>query len=121
MPAGLSTSSSPPGDFSARAPSSRSVGGLVSSTRRGGVLLLDVREKRLDARRPGDRVVFLELDFRSDAQLQLAGDARAEVRSYAFQSLERSGFLGLAAEHAHVNPGVAQIGSDIRARDGDEA
>lgn len=102
------------------APSSRSVGGLVSSTRRGGVLPLDVSEERLDARRARDCVVFLELDLRSNAQPELARDARSQVRGDAFQSLERCGLLGIAAEHADVNPGMPQIRGDIRAGDRNE-
>src|SRR3990170_1040800 len=120
MPPGLSTSSRPPADFPVSAASSRSVGGLVSSTRRGGVLPLDVSEERLDARRARDCVVFLALDLRSDAQLQLARDTRPQVRCDALESLKRRRLLGITSEHAHINPGVAQIRGDISAGDGNE-
>jgi hypothetical protein len=45
---------------------------VVGTTTRRGILSFDVSEKRFDARGPGDGVVFLELDFGGDPQLELA-------------------------------------------------
>ena len=116
MPAGLSTSSSP--STSELSALERSV--VFSSPRYGSVLLLDIGEERLDSRGTRDGIVFLELNLGRDTQLKLARHARAEVRRHAVEAVEGSLLLGIASQDAHVNPGVAKIGADLRTSDGNE-
>ena len=87
---------------------------VFSSPRRGGVLLLHVREQRLDAGSAGDRVVLLELDLRSDAQAKLARDARTKMRGNAVETVEGCLLLGVATQYAHVDTRVPKIGTDFR-------
>jgi hypothetical protein len=82
---------------------------------------LDVREKRLDSRRARDGIVFLELNLWRDTKLELARDARAKVRGYAVEAVERRLLLGIAPQNAHVYTSVAEVGTDLRARHRHEA
>src|SRR5829696_4523965 len=76
-PAGLSTSSRPPAEDSARRPRIGVAG-----------LLLDLREQRLDARRAGDALVQLEDDVGGEPQAQGAADGAAELRGDGLQAVE---------------------------------
>jgi hypothetical protein len=118
MPAGLSTSSRP----STREPPTspeRSV--VLSSPRRSLVLSLDVGEQRLDAGRPRNGVIFLELDLWRHTESELARDPRPQVRRNAVESIEGSLLLSLASEHAYVNARVPEVGTDFSPRDRHEA
>ena len=112
----MSTSSSP----STCEPAAWERSVVFSSPRYGSVLLLDVGEERLDSRGPRDGVVFLELNLGRHAQLELARDARAEMRSHTVEAIEGSLLFGIASKNAHVYAGVAQIGADLRTGDRNE-
>src|ERR1700686_2354712 len=105
MPAGLSTSSSP---STRREASARERSVVFSSPRYGSVLFLDVGEERLNSRRTRDGIVFLELNFGRDTELELAGYARSEMQSHAVQPIKRGLFLGIASENAHVHASVPE-------------
>src|SRR3954464_11153054 len=117
IPAGLSTSSSP----STGAPDCAERSAFVASTSGRRVLLLDVGEERLDARRASDGVVLLELDLGCHAQLQLARDPRPQMRRDAVEAVEGRLLFRVATEHAHVDPGVTEVGCDLGARHCHEA
>src|SRR2546423_3821575 len=117
IPGGLSTSSSP--STTAEGSSLRSV--VFPATRCGGVLLLHIGQQRFDASGASDGVVFLELDFGSDAELQLLRDARPQERSDAVEAIESRLLLGIATEHADVDSSVPEIGTYFGAGNGDEA
>src|SRR5437762_903723 len=117
IPDGLSTSSNP--STGVEGLSLRSV--VVPPRGCGGILPLHVREEGLDAGGAGDGVVFLELDRRRDAKLELFRDARPQKRGDAVESIEGRLLLRLAAQNTDVDPRVTKVGTDLGARHGDES
>src|SRR5438477_5145708 len=112
IPAGLSTSSIP--STTVEGSSLRSV--VFPATRCGGILLLHVRQKRFDASCARDGVVFLELDFGSNAKLELLRNARPQERSDAIEPIECRLLFRVAAQDADVDACVPEIGAHFGAR-----
>src|SRR5687768_4587676 len=86
----------------------------------GGVRL-DACEERLDTRGSRHAVVLAELDLGSDAKLQRAADARAQVRRGAVQSLERRFLLAFSAHHAHKDLRMSKVIRELDPCHGDES
>src|ERR1700689_897048 len=71
----------------------------------------DLLQERIDAHGAIRRVVVGERQRRRALQVQLGGDPALQVAVRALQAGHAGLALLLVAEHAHVNPSMAQVGA----------
>ena len=94
---------------------------VFATTGSGRIPLLHVSEERFDSCGTSYRIVLLELNLWGDSQSELPRNARPQMGCDAVESIESRLLLGVAAEHAHVHPGMPEVGTHLGSRHCDEA
>src|SRR5215510_469614 len=107
MPAGLSTSNTPPGS-------------VVGVPIGGWFAVFDLSKEILDSGRAGDAFVRPKYDLGRKAQTQRTPDSRAQMSRHTLEPRKRRCALGVRAHDAHEDFRVAKVARHLDTGDGHE-
>src|SRR5579875_3609331 len=99
----------------------RSASSTASRSAEGSGILVALVEQPGDPHRAHDRLVVFKAQRGRVLELELGGQPRLQKAVRRAQALEAGLHLTLAAEHAHVDAGVAEVGAGLDAGDGHES